>query len=90
MKKQSEKLQVLLDNSTNLNPLYVLKEQLQALWSAPTYALMAQQLESLCPDRSWKCQHRDAPKGIYLFATAACGWNVKNTFRHMILKQINV
>jgi transposase len=46
--KQSDKLQVLLDNNSNLNTLYVLKEQLQALWSAPTYESMAEQLESWC------------------------------------------
>jgi transposase len=46
--KQRDKLQVLLDNNSNLNTLYVLKEQLQALWNAPTYEIMAKQLESWC------------------------------------------
>lgn len=46
--KQSDKLQVLLDNNSNLNTLYVLKEQLQALWSKPAYESMAKRLESWC------------------------------------------
>ena len=46
--KQSDKLQTLLDNNTNLNTLYVLKEQLQALWSASTVKGMAEQLEGWC------------------------------------------
>ena len=47
-KKQTDKLQTLLENNSNLNTLYVLKEQLQALWSALTYEDMAEQLESWC------------------------------------------
>ena len=46
--KQSNKLQTLLENNGNLNTLYVLKEQLQALWSEVTYESMAEQLESWC------------------------------------------
>jgi len=46
--KQSDKLQILLDNNSNLNTLYVLKEQLQALWNAPTYDIMTKQLEDWC------------------------------------------
>ncbi len=38
---QHDKLQALMANSDNLNTLYVLKEQLQALWSANTYEDMA-------------------------------------------------
>lgn len=46
--QQSDKLQMLRENNDHLNTLYVLKEQLQALWSAPTYERMAEQLESWC------------------------------------------
>jgi transposase len=46
--QQSGKLQILLENNGNLNMLYVLKEQLQALWSATTYESMAEQLEGWC------------------------------------------
>jgi transposase len=57
--KQSDKLQTLLANNDNLNTLYVLKEQLQALWSATSYDDMAEQLES------W-CQLADQSHMIYL------------------------
>jgi len=46
--KQSLKLQTLLDNNAHLNTLYVLKEQLQALWQAGTYEEMRAQLEAWC------------------------------------------
>jgi transposase len=46
--KQNVKLRTLLDSNDNLNTLYVLKEQLQALWCSTTYESMAKQLESWC------------------------------------------
>lgn len=46
--QQSDKLQMLRENNDHLNTLYVLKEQLQTLWSAPTYESMVEQLESWC------------------------------------------
>jgi transposase len=46
--KQSDKLKQLLNNNQNLNLVYVLKEQLQALWCAGSYEEMASQLESWC------------------------------------------
>lgn len=46
--KQTLKLQMLLDSNAHLNTLYVLKEQLQVLWEAPTHEDMAEQLESWC------------------------------------------
>lgn len=46
--KQAFKLQTLLDHNAHLNTLYVLKEQLQALWEASTYEDMTEQLESWC------------------------------------------
>jgi len=46
--KQGSKLQNLLENNSNLNTLYVLKEQLQALWDADSYKGMAEQLENWC------------------------------------------
>ncbi len=45
---QSKKLQKLLDNNTNLNTLYIMKEQLQALWSCETVELMQERLEAWC------------------------------------------
>ena len=44
--KQSNKLQTLLDSNSNPKALYVLKEQLQSLWSATSFEGMAEQLES--------------------------------------------
>lgn len=46
--QQGEKLQTLLENNSNLNMLYVLKEQLQVLWNATSFDQMAGQLESWC------------------------------------------
>jgi transposase len=46
--QQSGQLKSLLENNDNLNTLYVLKEQLQTLWSATSYESMAKQLESWC------------------------------------------
>ncbi len=44
----SLKLQTLLDNNAHLNTLYVLKEQLQALWQAGADEDMRAQLETWC------------------------------------------
>ena len=57
--KQGVKLQKLLENNSNLNTLYVLKEQLQALWNAADYEGMAECLES------W-CQMADQSNMLYL------------------------
>ena len=45
---QCEKLQILLQNNDNLNILYVMKEQLQALWEETSFEDMAKQLENWC------------------------------------------
>jgi len=45
---QSERLQKLLNENTNLNTLYIMKEQLQALWESPTVELMQERLEAWC------------------------------------------
>jgi transposase len=45
---QTQKLQRLLDENANLNTLYILKEQLQALWESETVALMLERLEAWC------------------------------------------
>lgn len=45
---QTERLQKLLDENSNLNTLYVLKEQLQALWSSESYEAMQANLEHWC------------------------------------------
>ena len=42
---QTQKLQRLLDENANLNTLYILKEQLQALWESETVELMQERLE---------------------------------------------
>jgi len=57
--QQNDKLRTLLNNNSNLNILYVLKEQLQVLWSAASFDRMAEQLES------W-CQIADQSNMIYL------------------------
>jgi transposase len=46
--KQSDKLQRLLDANTNMNTLYVLKEQLQSLWRCDNNASMERRLEQWC------------------------------------------
>lgn len=46
--KQTGVLQELLRNNDNLNLIYVMKEQLQALWNADTYEDMDEQLEQWC------------------------------------------
>jgi transposase len=45
---QTEKLQTLLSSNDKLNTLYVMKEQLQSLWSSDTYDDMVEQLEHWC------------------------------------------
>ena len=45
---QTQKLQKLLDENANLNTLYVLKEQLQALWLSERYDDMQANLEQWC------------------------------------------
>jgi len=46
--KQSAQLDQLLDSNSNLNLMYVLKEQLQAFWNASSYDEMTKQLECWC------------------------------------------
>lgn len=46
--QQLGKLHTLLENNSNLNTLYVLKEQLQALWNVPSFDQMMKQLECWC------------------------------------------
>jgi transposase len=57
--KQACKLQALLSENANLNTLYVMKEQLQALWTSDTYDEMAQRLDT------W-CEIADESKMLYL------------------------
>jgi len=45
---QTQKLQRLLEENTNLNTLYVMKEQLQRLWSSGTIEMMQERLEAWC------------------------------------------
>ena len=45
---QTQKLQRLLDENANLNTLYILKEQLQALWESKTFEVMQERLEAWC------------------------------------------
>lgn len=46
--KQSVKLKNLLDENANMSKLYILKEQLQALWSNSDEKVMGEQLEQWC------------------------------------------
>jgi transposase len=46
--RQGDQLKRLLDNNRNLNLVYVLKEQLQALWGMTSYDEMAAHLENWC------------------------------------------
>jgi transposase len=46
--KQSDKLDDLLEVNKSLCTLYMMKEQLQALWSAPSFESMDNQLEAWC------------------------------------------
>jgi transposase len=46
--KQTTKLHQLLAENANLNTLYIMKEQLQALWSSQSVALMQDELEKWC------------------------------------------
>ncbi len=46
--KQSDKLQHLLDENQNMNTLYLLKEQLQGLWTSSENTTMQQRLELWC------------------------------------------
>lgn len=46
--KQSDKLKKLLDENANMNTLYILKEQLQALWANTEIETMGKQLEQWC------------------------------------------
>jgi len=45
---QTQKLQKLLDGNTNLNTLYLMKEQLQSLWSVDTVEQMTAALKAWC------------------------------------------
>ena len=45
---RTQKLQRLLDENAHLNTLYILKEQLQALWESETVELMQERLEAWC------------------------------------------
>ncbi|MBL4867394.1 MAG: ISL3 family transposase [Pseudomonadales bacterium] len=45
---QTKKLQRLLENNSNLSTLYVMKEQLQALWESSTFEAMQERLEAWC------------------------------------------
>lgn len=63
---QTEKLQKLLDENANLNTLYVLKEQLQALWSSESYEVMQTNLEQWCvmADQSNCCTSKNSPSRL--------------------------
>lgn len=45
---QAQQLQRLLENNANLNTLYIMKEQLQALWKSETFEDMQERLEVWC------------------------------------------
>jgi len=46
--KEQQKLDVLLSENKNINSIYILKEQLQAIWSCETYESMATAINNWC------------------------------------------
>jgi ribosome biogenesis GTPase A len=56
---QTEKLKRFLESNANINTLYIMREQLQALWKSRTDKIMQKQL------KIW-CQMADQPDMILL------------------------
>ena len=73
---QAQKLQQLLDENTNLNTLYVMKEQLQALWASESVALMQERLEAWCQlaDESSMYYLRKFAKSLRKHAIGICNY----------------
>jgi len=73
---QSEKLQKLLDENANLNTLYVMKEQLQSLWSSTTVEQMHEQLNAWCllAEQSPMVYLRKFAKSLRKHAVGICNY----------------
>jgi len=74
--KQTQKLQQLLDENTNLNTLYVMKEQLQTLWESESIEQMREQLEAWCQlaDESPMHYLRKFAKSLRKHAVGICNY----------------
>ena len=73
---QTQKLQRLLDANANLNTLYILKEQLQALWDSETVELMQERLEAWCriSDQSSMFYLRKFAKSLRRHCVGICNY----------------
>jgi len=73
---QAQKLQKLLDENTNLNTLYVMKEQLQELWKSATVKQMHEHLEAWCQlaDQSPMVYLRKFAKSLRKHAVGICNY----------------
>ena len=73
---QTQKLQKLLDENTNLNTLYVMKEQLQALWESTSIEQMHERLETWCQlaDQSPMLYLRKFAKSLRKHAIGICNY----------------
>lgn len=73
---QTQKLQNLLDENTNLNTLYVMKEQLQALWESTSIEQMHERLETWCQlaDQSPMLYLRKFAKSLRKHAIGICNY----------------
>ncbi len=73
---QTQKLQQLLDGNANLNTLYVMKEQLQALWNADSVERMHEQLNAWCllAEQSAMVYLRKFAKSLRKHAVGICNY----------------
>ncbi len=73
---QTQKLQKLLDENINLNTLYVMKEQLQALWNADSVKQMQEQLNAWCllAEQSAMVYLRKFAKSLRKHAVGICNY----------------
>ncbi|MFT4630272.1 MAG: transposase, partial [Dinoroseobacter sp.] len=73
---QTQKLQRLLDENTNLNTLYVMKEELQALWLSESVELMRERLEAWCQLADESSMHylRKFVKSLRKHAIGICNY----------------
>ena len=74
--KQSDKLDELLEANKSLCTLYMMKEQLQTLWSAPTFESMDSQLETWCQlaDSTNLFALRDFAKSLRAHRVGICNY----------------
>jgi transposase len=74
---QTQKLQRLLDKNANLNTLYILKEQLQALWKSETVERMQERLEAWCQiaDQSTMLYLKKFAKSLRRHCVGICNYS---------------